>query len=298
MESITLNMMNTDFYIEVPGASENWKEPVSKWLHYVAQEWSRFIPNNELDQINQLPVGKTLKINTSLYDCLKKANHFYEKTNGLFSPYLKNQLVKQGYNQSFPFSSVEMHEERLDPIVKDPLHFLGNQQIYKTSNQPIDLGGFAKGYAVEQIKKWLQIHDFSYGIVDGGGDMAMWSDGEKEWSIGIANPFNGTDMGSIKIQNGAIATSNRIYRSWTYQQQEKHHILNGQTGKVAESNIIQATVITDSLYKSEVSAKLCFLMNELQLNKWLENNEWRVARFIVDQDEKAKWIKMGDGRYV
>jgi len=291
-------MMNSDFYIEVPSISENWKEPVSKWLHYVAQEWSRFIPDNELDQINQLPVGKTLKINATLYDCLKKANDFYEQTNGLFSPYLKNQLEKHGYKQSFPFGPVESHEERLVPIVKDPLHFLGNHQIYKTSNQPIDLGGFAKGYAVEQIKKWLQIRGFSYGIVDGGGDMVMWSDGEKEWTIGIANPFNCTDVGSIKIQNGAIATSNRIYRSWTYQQKEKHHILNGQTGKVAETSLIQATVITDSLYKSEVGSKLCFLMNEVQLNEWLENSGWRVARFLINQDETTRWIKIGGGKHV
>lgn len=291
-------MMNTDFFIEVPSTSENWKEPVSKWLQYVAQEWSRFIPNNELDQINQLPIGKSLTINASLYDCLKKANDFYEQTKGFFSPYLKNQLEKHGYNQSFPFNPVESYKERLDLIVKDPLLFLGNQQIYKTSNQPIDLGGFAKGYAVEQIKKWLKIHGFSYGIVDGGGDMAMWSDGEKEWYIGIADPFDRKNMGSIKIQNGAIATSNRVYRSWIFQHKERHHILNGQTGKVAETNIIQATVITDSLYKSEVAAKLCFLMNEQQLNEWLVNSGWRVARFMVDQDETTKWIKIGDGEHV
>lgn len=301
MESLTLHMMNTEFYVEVPSSSDNWKERVTNWLSYVANEWSRFIPNNELDQINQLSVGKKLKINSLLYDCLKKANEYYEQTDGLFSPYLKNQIENQGYVQSFPFKKGKgesQDEENLNQIVKNPIHFLENHEIVKTANQQIDLGGFAKGYAVEHIKKWLQDQGFPYGIVDGGGDMTLWSNGEKEWTIGIADPFNGENIGRIRIKNGAIATSSRVYRSWVYQNEEKHHILNGQTGKVAETNVLQATVVTNSLYQSEVGAKLCFLMDEQQLNQWFEKSGWLVARFIVNKDEATKWIKTGDGKHV
>ncbi|RPJ95875.1 FAD:protein FMN transferase [Rummeliibacillus sp. TYF005] len=301
MESLTLHMMNTEFYIEVPSSSDSWKEHVTNWLSYVANEWSRFIPNNELDQINQLPIGKTLKINPLLYDCLKKAHEYYKKTEGLFSPYLKRQIESQGYVQSFPFKvgkQIKQNYEFENPIDKNPIDFLDNHEILKIANQPIDLGGFAKGYAVEHIKKWLQDQGFPYGIVDGGGDMTLWSNGEKEWTIGIADPFNGESIGRIKIQNGAIATSSRVYRSWIYQNEKKHHILNGQTGKVAKTNVLQATVVTDSLYQCEVSTKLCFLMDEQQLNQWFEQSRWRVARFIVNEDETTKWIKTGDGKNV
>lgn len=298
MDSLTLHMMNTEFYVEVPSSSDSWKEHVTNWLSYVANEWSRFIPNNELDQINQLSIGKTLKINPLLYDCLKKANEYYKKTEGLFSPYLKKQIESQGYVQSFPFKvgkQIKQNNESENPIDKNPIDFLDNHEILKIANQQIDLGGFAKGYAVEHIKKWLQDQGFPYGIVDGGGDMTLWSNGEKEWTIGIADPFNGESIGRIKIKDGAIATSSRVYRSWIYQNEEKHHILNGQTGKVAKTNILQATVVTDSLYQCEVGTKLCFLMDEQQLNQWFEQMGWRVARFIVNEDETTKWIKTGDG---
>lgn len=301
MESLTLHMMNTEFYVEVPSASDKWKEYVTNWLSYVANEWSRFIPNNELDQINQLSVGNTLKINPLLYDCLKKANEYYKQTDGLFSPYLKKQIENQGYVQSFLFitdKQLIQNEESLDKIVKNPIHFLENYEIVKIANHQIDLGGFAKGYAVDHIKKWLKDQEFSYGIVDGGGDIALWSNGEKEWTIGIADPFNEESIGSIKVKNGAIATSSKVYRSWIYQNELKHHILNGQTGKVAKTNLLQVTVVTDSLYQSEVGAKLCFLMDEQQLNQWFDDRGWHVARFIVDEDETTKWIKTGDGENV
>lgn len=294
---MTMQIMNTNFYIEVPSTSYNWKKQVSKWLHYVAKEWSRFIPNNELDQINQLPIGKTLTINSSLYDCLKMANDYYKQTDGLFSPYLKKQIEHHGYDKPFPFYINDKQKDEqnveLKQNVKNPLCFLANHQIYKTSDQPIDLGGFAKGYAAETVKQWLQSRGFRYGIVDGGGDMAIWSDGEKEWTIGIADPYDQEDIGRIKIQNGAIATSNSVYRSWRYHHEVKHHILNGQTGEVAASPIIQATVVTDRLYQAEVATKLSFLMPEKQLQEWLDKRKWRVVRFLVYQDHKTKWIKTG-----
>lgn len=293
-----MQLMNTTFYIEVPSTSFNWKGPVSKWLHYVAQEWSRFIPNNELDQINNHPLLEPMTINVFLYDCLKRANSYYEQTGGLFSPYLKNQLEYHGYNKTFPFKINNTETKDNEKIVKNPIQFLNYHQIYKTSNQAIDLGGFAKGYAVEYIKQWLQSQGVPYGIVDGGGDMAFWSDGEKEWTIGIADPNTSKDIGSIRIQSGAIATSNKVYRSWTNKNELKHHILNGQTGEVVKTNILQSTVVTDTLFQAEVGTKLCFLLPEEQLTQWLKIKGWRVGRFIVYEDGKTQWIKTGGDNVV
>ncbi|WP_342431510.1 hypothetical protein [Neobacillus sp. FSL H8-0543] len=53
-----------------------------------------------------------------------------------------------------------------------------------------------------------------YGIVDGGGDMAMWSNGDKTWKIGVMDPFDEEKHIGFFIKNGGIATSNIIYRSW------------------------------------------------------------------------------------
>ena len=80
----------------------------------------------------------------------------------------------------------------------------------------MDLGGIAKGYAVKAIAKWLKKYNHSkFGIVDGGGDIAVWSNGEKTWKIGVMDPFNKEkEIGSVEIQNGGIATSNIVYRSW------------------------------------------------------------------------------------
>lgn len=297
LDTLSLNLMNTNFYVAIPeGIQKNWKERVEKWLRYVATEWSRFQDNNELSKLNQLKVGETLQLSSALYDCLERANHYYTISNGLFSPYLKLQLEQHGYNRSFPFIEAKgTDREKASPLnnTSQPILFLYDNLVLKTGEQQVDLGGFAKGYAVEKIAEWLQQEVTSeYGIVDGGGDMKMWSSGKKDWTIGIVNPYNEKqELTYVKMKTGAIATSNRVYRSWNQGGQTKHHLLNGQTGEIAKSDVVQATVVANSLCEAEVGTKICFLLDEKEQQKWFENNQIQSARFIVKENEKGYWIK-------
>lgn len=297
LETLSIHLMNTDFYIALPeGTSPSWKEPVIKWLQYVEKEWSRFQPGNELDRLNQLPIGETIEVSPSLYQCLKQANDYYIQTDGLFSPYLKSQIEQHGYNQSFPFDKAQQQSMLQAASLQPPIQLQPNNTILKTGDQQIDLGGFAKGFAVENIARSLQQQTSSpFGLVDGGGDMRVWSNGEKDWRISIANPYNeNEDLSFINIKNGAIATSNRIYRSWKQGQETKHHLLNGQTGEVAKTDVIQATVVANSLCDAEVMTKLCFLMNDEQMQQWLTKTKIKTAQFIVKEHETGYWRKGGE----
>ncbi|MGE7916934.1 FAD:protein FMN transferase [Lysinibacillus xylanilyticus] len=297
MDTLTLQMMNTEFYIAMPrGVHITWKEKAEKWLQYVAKEWSRFQPNNELSQLNDLKMGETLHISSLLYECLVQADHYYQLSNGLFSPYLKLQLEQHGYNQSFPFITAKSTSlQNKPPIAGQPFQFLGDGQVMKVAQQEIDLGGFAKGYAIEKLANWLEQEVSSdFGLIDGGGDLKMWSSGEKTWTIGVADAWNiDKEISSIKMKTGAIATSNQVYRSWTQGTMKKHHLLNGQTGEIANTEVLQASVVTSSLCDAEVGAKLCFLMKEDELQQWFEKNCQQSARFIVKEGQAANWRMTG-----
>lgn len=297
MDTLTLQIMNTEFYIAMPkGVHFGWKEKAEKWLQYVAQEWSRFQANNELSQVNDLAIGETLCISSLLYDCLVQANQYYQLSNGLFSPYLKRQLEQHGYNQSFPFAAVKSKAFPNKPLIAEqPFQFLSDEKVMKVAEQEIDLGGFAKGYAIEKLANWLEEEVSSdYGLIDGGGDMKMWSSGEKTWTIGVADAFDiEKEISSIKMKTGAVATSNRVYRSWMQGTMKKHHLLNGQTGEIANTEVLQASVVTSSLCDAEVGAKLCFLMDEAELQQWFENNCQQSAHFLVKEGQAVNWRMTG-----
>lgn len=264
IDSLTLNMMNTTFYIGIEPCKLDWKSYVNPFLQYINKEFSRFRTNNELWHFNHAKKNEPILVSPIFYDILQKAESYRQKTGGRFSPYMLTPLEEHGYNQSFPFkiannkvANVHYENESL------PLIFHKNYQITKKTNQKIDLGGIAKGYAVEAVAKWLQQHtESNYGIVDGGGDMAVWSRSEKTWKIGVMNPFDEKkEIGSFSIKNGGIATSNIMYRSWIQEEKKKHHLLDGRNGLPVETDIVQATVITEHSIDAEVGAKVCFMAN-------------------------------------
>lgn len=301
METLTMDLMNTRFFISVSNANvKNWRTEIIEWLTYVDREWSRFRADNELAALNLAPKGAVIRLSAPLYDALECAHYYFELTDGLFSPYLKRQMEQNGYAVSFPFlasrrnvpdDQAETHEDQVEtpPLQKHPYLFLGDQLVKKNTDSEIDLGGFAKGYAVESAARWLKdTCGAVYGIVNGGGDLKVWSDGEKEWKIGISHPLQeNKGMGIIRLKNGAVATSNRIYRSWKQKNERKHHLLNGKTGLPAVTDVVQATVVASSLLAGEVAAKMCFLLEDKEREDWLKRHFPDCSFYLVKEKDRA-----------
>jgi thiamine biosynthesis lipoprotein len=269
--------MSTTFYFAVANCTvPNWQEVIQGWIRYVETEWSRFQGNNnELGQLNQLAIGEEMTLSPPLYDVLQRAEDYRRKTNGTFSPYLLPQIQYHGYETSFPFDQTGLAGKEMPPLfdkVNSPFLFDPHlNTVMRTTEGRVDLGGIGKGYAVQAAARWLRnIGGASSGIVDGGGDITVWSAGSKEWKIGVSHPLQtDAEITQFCIKNGSIATSNVIYRSWTQGNERKHHILNGRTGLPAENNIIQATVITENLLDAEVGAKLCLIEDVSKIMKQL-----------------------------
>lgn len=292
VDSITLNMMNTTFYIEIASnRRKDWKNSVISFLQYIEREFSRFRNRNELWQFNEAKRNTTIRVSPILYDLLKKADEYRQKTGGRFSPYLLTPLENHGYNQSFPFVTANNRAANLHYKTElHPLIFKEDYQITKNTDQKIDLGGIAKGYAVEAVAKWIKQHtNCKYGIVDGGGDISVWSNGEKTWKIGIMDPFDEKkEIGSFSIQNGGIATSNIVYRSWIQNGMKKHHLLDGRTGMPVVTDIVQATVVTKHCLDAEVGAKICFMTNEESVDSILSNLTQKFHYVLVKSNGKIK----------
>lgn len=291
---VHLNLMNTTFHICIENSKGvEWKEPVISFLRYICREFSRFRKNNELWRLNEAPRNEPVRVSPVLYDMLKKAEEYRRKTGGRFSPYLLIPLEKHGYNRSFPFQTAdnEITDIRYENET-EPLIFQEDCQVVKKTDQKIDLGGIAKGYAVEAAAKWLRRNTRSkYGIVDGGGDLSVWSNGEKIWKIGITDPFDEKKtLGSFTIRNGGISTSNIVYRSWVQGNERKHHLLDGRTGMPVTSDIVQATVVTEHCLDAEVAAKVCFMADDASVDSVLAGFCGKFSYLLVKTD---KTIVMG-----
>jgi thiamine biosynthesis lipoprotein len=288
---LAFQAMNTNFFVSISNSlMMNWKEHMINWFEYVEKEWSRFQGDNELSLLNDTKIGETLILSPPLFDILVKSDDYHQKTRGLFSPYLMEQIQLHGYDRSFPFEEAEIKERTsFQSNAKQPTPFTFNKaelSVTRVANGKVDLGGIGKGYAVESAANWLQrIADATSGIVDGGGDISVWSNGEKDWKIGIADPYDqNKEIKQITLKNGSVATSNIVYRSWKQGNEMKHHILNGRTGLPVDTGIVQATVVTSNCLDAEVCAKLCFMENGPALEKLLSDINSNYKAVLIQRD--------------
>ncbi|WP_197711813.1 FAD:protein FMN transferase [Polynucleobacter necessarius] len=92
----------------------------------------------------------------------------------------------------------------------EDIHFLTSELI--TASRPVclDLGGIAKGFAVDMAVKILISEGVSAGIVNAGGDLRVFGDYSKP--IYIRNPKNPIELLELGVlQDSAMATSSLYF---------------------------------------------------------------------------------------
>lgn len=107
----------------------------------------------------------------------------------------------------------------------------------------IDLGGIAKGYAVDRAVEQLIQKGFTSALVTAGGDSrVIGMKNARPWMIGVKHPRKPDQMIAVMpLENSAISTSGDYERYFVENGQRYHHILNPQTGD--SSKLCQSVTI-------------------------------------------------------
>ena len=98
----------------------------------------------------------------------------------------------------------------------------------------MDLGGIAKGYAVDLGIALLKKHGVKSARLSAGGDMRLLGDKQgKPWIVGIKHPrIPDKQKVALPLDNIAISTSGDYERFFIDEKGERiHHILSPKTGR-------------------------------------------------------------------
>ena len=285
-KKITFPCMGTTFRIEASNALD-----LESWLHQIERKYSRFRTENELSQLNQLEFSKEwVPISKEFYDILKLAERYRTRTDYFFNPFLGQQLMAQGYDQSFS----ELGEGRIEqkriakPLEVAPLLFHSEKaMIKKLKDISVDLGGFVKGWSVDEVYCMAKGKER---FIDGGGDLRFSF--EKPIVIGVINPFHfDTDVVQLRMSTGAMATSSVVHRRWQTTDGEVHHLLNGRTGKNAVSDVVQVTVLGSTVREAEVYAKVLCMMDVESAENWIMDKKLTIAAILITKNQRIVMTK-------
>lgn len=217
------------------------------------EQWlSPYIESSELSRVNQQAFKTPVSISSSFYALIEKSLYYSKLSEGAFD--ISFASLAQYYN----YRDSKKPDEKL---IKETISSIGYRHIH-LSDQPkgvrflepgmkIDLGGIAKGYAVDRCIDILKNHQVLSGIVSAGGDSRVLGQrghddsNPRPWYVAVKHPRNSAEQVAIlPLQNEAISTSGDYERFFIdpKSQQRVHHILNPKTG-VSSRGVTSATVV-------------------------------------------------------
>ena len=161
-------------------------------------------PHSELSKINQLAHIKPIHLHPWTSQVLAIAKEIHQHSDGLFNCGIGHHLVEAGLLPK----RTDFDRHKFGSL--DSLHFVDINTVYSDLPLCLDLGGIAKGFAVDMAIQALQSAGAKSGCVNAGGDLRVF--GNLLRPIQIRNPAQPHELIHIgDMCEGAIATSALYY---------------------------------------------------------------------------------------
>ena len=163
----------------------------------------------------------------------------------------------------------------------------------------LDLGGVAKGYAVDEAVRVLKEGGIRSGIVNAGGDLRSFGlkPGGKRWKIGVQHPENPQEMsGVLEVGEISVATSGDYQRYFEVDDIRYHHILDPATGYPARSGLKGTTVFAPDCATADALATAAFVLGPVKGIELLQKWEGAEGVLITEDGTILTTSGIGEGR--
>jgi thiamine biosynthesis lipoprotein len=219
---------------------------------------STYKDDSELSAVNANAARQAVPVSSELLVLLARALEFSETTDGAFDITYASAGKFYDYR-----AGKKPDDDQLQAVLPaiDYRHVQINRDAgtvrFSVPGVRVDLGGIAKGYAVDRAVRLLQAAGIEHALVTAGGDTRVigkrWN---RAWNVGIRDPRNKQGVVTmVPLEDMAISTSGDYERFFIEDGVRYHHIINPGTGtsssEVRSVSIIgQDATTTDALSTS------------------------------------------------
>ena len=264
--------------------------------------WSE---TSEISRLNRAPADSAFTLSPWMVDCLHMSIRLQQRSGGAFDATAEPLMRLWGFYRRegrLP-SPMEIAGAR-----KSMGRFYLDDAWGKLTKQAdataFDLGGIAKGFAVNKCEAALRELGFTNALVDLGGNMACLGApaGKEAWSVGIKDPLRKDQIfAKVELRDESVATSGSYERFVTIDGKQYGHIMNPATGRPAEGLLSATAIHKDAALADGLSTAL-FVLGPVAAKELLMDAYPNVdAVLVIPGEEGAKptvWITPGlKGRF-
>ena len=188
-------------FVEIAADSEMAIEAAFAAVQRVHDLMSAHGEDSDLSRINRSAHLTTVTVAPWTAAVLRRAIFWSQESGGAFD------VVRAG-RSALASCYLPRHPEQPTPNATDfSALALDGDQVSLNQPATIDLGGIAKGFAVDRAIDTLKDRGCDYGFVDAGGDLAGFG---RPWPILVRDPSSRVPRAEIMLRDGALATSGLV----------------------------------------------------------------------------------------
>jgi thiamine biosynthesis lipoprotein len=257
-------------------------------IHKVDNLMSDYKSDSDISRVNREAYEKPVQVSKSTFEVLQRSIGFSKMTDGAFDVTVGPLVAlfrKAKETKVAPSEQQIAQAKSKVGFEKLKLDSKNRTVQFSEKGMLLDLGGIAKGYAIDKAIEAAQRCGAVGAMVDIGGDVRCFGlppKGRDHWLIGLQDPnsaIEGMEGGGLrlvlKVINEAVATSGDYQQFVIIEGKRYSHIMNRRTGKSAES-LSSVTIIADNATDADALATAVSVMGAekgLALIEKLPNTE-------------------------
>jgi thiamine biosynthesis lipoprotein len=284
-EAIMGTAIRVELWHEESTAGEAALDAVMEEMHRIDRAMSPFKPESELSRLNREAARAPVPISEEMAELVARSIGFSKLSEGAFDITFASVGCMFDYrNGTRP--TAEKVAAALPGINYRHIRLDRRQRTIQFARDGvrIDLGGIAKGYAVDNCVALLKARGVKEALIVAGGDSRVLGDRRgRPWMIGIRDPRRKDAMvAMIPLVDAAISTSGDYERYFEADGVRYHHILDPRTGMSA-TGVRSVTIVGPDATTTEGISKSVFIMGPERGIRFVESLPG-IDAVIIDGD--------------
>ncbi|MDD5574773.1 MAG: FAD:protein FMN transferase [Candidatus Omnitrophica bacterium] len=221
-----------------------------------------FDPQSELARLNS---SQNAVVSEPLFSVINEGRHFAVMTDGAFDVTIGPvSLLWKKRIASRTWPEPRDVAQALDLVGSDDIFIDEATQTVRLlkSDMQLDLGGIAKGFALDRAVRRLREAQIASALINAGGNVYCLGLNRKvPWRVGVLDPFDEDKvMDQVVLTDQAVATAGDYRQYFEWKGKRYSHIIDPKTGYPADSGIVSATVISKDGLTADVLSTACVVL--------------------------------------
>lgn len=231
-------------------------------MHRIDRAMSPHKPHSELCRINRDAARQAVPLSDEMFGLVDRALGFSRLTGGAFD--ISYAAAGQLYDYREKLRpSAEQLAQACELVGWQQLHLDPRARTLRFAREGmrIDLGGFAKGHAVDTAITLLRRRGVKHAYVSAGGDSRVLGDRRgRPWMVAIRDPRRaGQAVAVLPLEDVSISTSGDYERFFDDGAERVHHLIDPATGR-SPRGVRSVTILAADGLTSEALSKAVFVL--------------------------------------